>query len=127
MSCFQISKNLHFYQRISLEDYRKSLIDFKISWSLFEKFCNTNNTKILWSTYFEIDSDNFEEISISENFFKIDTDDLDKFLNSKLNLKINKNSLKFRDGHNGELIKEYWYEMFLKEIQERGYLNNEKK
>lgn len=104
---------------ILLEEYYKALIDFKISWNLFEEYCKLNKTKILWSTYDEYDTHNFCNLSISDNFFPIDVNGIHLYLDNKKEIPINKDAFKYRDGHFGTLIKEYWAHEFLKQIENR--------
>lgn len=112
------------YERgtILIDEYYKSLIDFKISWELFERFCQSNGTKILWSTYEQIDSKNFNQLNVGHNFFTIDIENINDYINNKKDFVINKDSFKYRDGHFGSAIKEYWSEMFLNEIKNRGII-----
>lgn len=107
---------------ILLQEYYKTLIDFKISWELFEKFCETNGTKMLWSTYDLIDMHNINFLNIGKNFFSIDTEGVDNYIKNQNNFIITKNSFKLRDGHSGSAIKEYWAKMFENEITNRGII-----
>ncbi len=116
------STNIYQDGIILLEDYYKALLDFKISWELFEKFCQLNGTTILWSTYELIDSKNFEQLSVGNNFFSIDVENINDYINNKKDFVINKDSFQYRDGHFGSAIKEYWAEMFLNEIKDRGMI-----
>lgn len=116
------SINMHENASILLEQYYKSLIDFKISWELFEQFCKLNGTTILWSTYDPVDSKNFDMLNVGKNFFNMNIDNVDVYISKKENFKITKHSFKYRDGHFGSIIKEYWSQMFLNEIKNRGML-----
>lgn len=115
-------KDAHKSNLILLEEYYKLLLDFKISWELFENFCNVNGTKMLWSTYDPFDVKNFNELNIGKNFFSINTNNVASYVANKTNFEINKNSFVYRDGHFGSAIKEYWAEMFLNEIKNRNML-----
>lgn len=107
---------------ILLEDYFKAILDFKISWTLFENFCKSNGTTVLWSTYDSADTHNLQKLDVNSSYFVSNTDEVNSFITTKIDYKIEKDSFRYRDGHYGSLIKEYWSELFLKEIKERDLL-----
>lgn len=110
---------LHEEGIIPVEDYFKSLIDFKVTWKLFENFCESKGTKILWSTYDTYDAYNFEKLNMGGGFFKIDESKINEFISNQQNISVEKDSFTYRDGHFGSFVKMYWAELFLKEIQNR--------
>jgi hypothetical protein len=73
----------------SEEDYNKCLIDFKISWTLFEEFCKANNIKMLWSTWDELDNYNFKIMGTGENYLEItDQEKMNKYFENYISKKI---------------------------------------
>jgi hypothetical protein len=109
---------------IFVEDYMKSLIDFNISWKLFEKFCESNNTKIIWSTWNGTDENNFIKSGITSNYFGMMDSEYDIIIKELSSKKLQKYDLVLRDGHKGTIVKEYWAKRFLDEINKRGGLND---
>lgn len=108
---------------ILVEDYMKSLIDFNISWKLFEKFCESNGTKIIWSSWNNIDEKNFIKTNIVKNYFSMMNDEYDDIIKKLSMKKLEKYDLVLRDGHKGIVVKKYWAKRFLDEIKNRGGLN----
>jgi hypothetical protein len=105
----------------SEEDYNKCLIDFKISWTLFEEFCKANNIKMLWSTWDQLDNDNFKIMGTGENYLEItDQEKMNKYFEnyiSKNKLKVD--DLNRRDDHYGTLYNRYWADIFYKGVRAR--------
>lgn len=111
---------------VTENEYFEKFIDFIISWRLFEKYCEDNNVKLIWSTWFEIDEHNLKIANQSRSFFDMDKNGfLTNFVKVKRpDLKMGKHDLSRRDGHDGILWHEYWLEKFQKEIETRGFLND---
>lgn len=112
---------------LTVEQYMKALIDFIISWKLFEEYCERNGTKILWTTWNGHDAINFINTNFSNNFFNIRNDEkLQEYIKKlRPDGKLIKNDLRLRDGHSGHLITSYWAKEFLSEIYKLGWLRND--
>lgn len=103
------------------EDYKKDLIDFKISWNMFEQYCKSIGVKMLWSTWESLDSINIEFMGGWESFINVaDNESFMKFVNEyyKTN-KIKKDDMKRRDHHYGTVYNKYWAKRFYEEAQSR--------
>jgi len=115
----------------SEKDYMKSIIDFKNAWNLFEQFCETNKIKMLWSTWDELDHQNYKiidsttfdinKIGISKNYIDIANKDKMElyFMEYSKHNKIKKDDFSRRDDHFGTLYNRYWTDCFYKEIKRR--------
>ena len=106
---------------ISPEEYKKDLIDFKVSWNLFEKFCNNLNIKMIWSTWDELDAENIEFMGNWNNFINVTNQkDFLLFIDEyyKTN-KIREDDMKRRDHHYGTVYNKYWAKRFYEEADKR--------
>lgn len=109
------------HDEVSPSEYRKNLIDFKISWNLFEKFCESIGTKMLWSTWESLDNDNLELFGPWNSFIRVsDENEFKTFLQeySKTN-KIKNGDMKRRDGHLGTIHHIFWTDRFYNEAKAR--------
>lgn len=111
---------------VSKNEYFEKLIDFTVSWDLFEKYCEANNVKLLWSTWFEVDEYNLSKINKSKTFFSMNLQSFfSEFVKVKRpNLKLEKHDISRRDGHDGVLWHEYWLEKFKEQIEARELFND---
>ena len=105
----------------SEKDYAKSLIDFKISWNLFEEFCQTNGIKMLWSTWDELDNNNFKTFGFSENYIELaDQEKMQNYFKDYLkNNELKDDDMNRRDDHYGTLYNRYWSDNFYKGVRAR--------
>ena len=107
------------------ERYKKTFIDFVISWRLFEDFCTASGINLLWGTWKDVDNYNIDKLNLFNNFVPLYQDDLlsniDKY---RKDAKLNKLDMNKRDGHHGRLFHEYWANMMLQEATKRGFLND---
>jgi hypothetical protein len=115
----------HNYKPLNKEDYFKQIIDFVQGWKLLEKYCESNGTKIICSTWDTLDQDNFETMKLEKiiNYFKISYDEPFDSLNNLPLLQMEKMKTNKRDGHRGLIYHILWSNAFLKECQKRGWLN----
>lgn len=110
-----------------VDEHKKQFIEFAVGWKIFQGYCNTNNIKILYSTWDNSENNN---LTLYDNHLKNfhsmnDNDELQKFIEKKYpTLKLPKNALKKRDGHRGDIVHEYWKECFIKEIEKRGMFDD---
>lgn len=113
-----------FYQQATEKEYKKAVVDFKISWNLFEKYCELNNVKLLWGTWEYEDSNLYKNLIRSKHYVDLSYDGfMDYVSNNRPDGKLDKFDLSRRDGHAGILQHEYWLSEFKKEISERGWMN----
>ncbi len=105
----------------SEKEYARSLIDFKISWNLFEEFCKINNINMLWSTWDELDNVNYKTIGVGNNYIEIaDQDKMQLYFEEYLkNNKLKDDDMNRRDDHYGTLYNRYWSDNFYKAIKAR--------
>jgi hypothetical protein len=115
----------HNYKALNKEDYFKQIIDFVQAWKLFEKYCESNGTKIICSTWDILDQENFETIKLEKiiNYFKLPYDETVDYLNNLSLLQMKEKKINKRDGHRGLIYHIIWSNAFLKECQKRGWLN----
>lgn len=108
---------------LTLTEHRKCFVDFVIGWKLFEKYCESIGTKMLWASWDHTENENYKSVNISKNYVDVSAEELMKFIRAKRpDGKIGKFDLNRRDGHAGILINEYWADVFNKEIKDRGWL-----
>jgi hypothetical protein len=109
----------------SKEEHRKLWIDFVMGWKLFELYCESNNVKLIWSSWDYMENDNLEKTGKHFNgFFSIkDTDVLNYFKEARPDGKRLKYDVDRRDGHNGIIEHACYSKLFLNNIKERGWLN----
>lgn len=107
-------------------EHMKMLIDFTISWELFEKYCESIGTKVLWSTWDFEENPNLSFFNQHKNFFKINPSaDFDNHIKAnRPDGKLEKDDLDRRDGHSGKLFHMFWKESFMNEIEKRGMFND---
>jgi hypothetical protein len=108
---------------LTLEEHRKCFVDFSIGWKLFEKYCESIGTKMLWASWDYMENTNYKLANISKNYIDMSSDDLMVFIREQRpDGKMGKYDLSRRDGHAGILINKYWARTFEKEIKNRGWL-----
>jgi hypothetical protein len=108
---------------LTLDEHRKSFVDFAIGWRLFEKYCASIGTKMLWASWDYTENENYRLANISKNYIDLSAENLMSFIREKRpDGKMGKFDLNRRDGHSGILINEYWADAFNKEIKDRGWL-----
>jgi hypothetical protein len=108
----------------SKEEHKRSFIDFSISWKLFERYCESVGTKMLWSSWDYNENNNYELANISNNYISLNEDGLMSYIASnRPDGKMKQFDISRRDGHAGVIINEYWADEFRKEIGKRGWLN----
>jgi hypothetical protein len=108
-------------QIINVKTYMEKMIHFVNAWNLFEDFCISNNVKLIFSTWNDQDSINFKKMNLSQNFFEITRTELqDYIIKQRPNGKLEKNDLKFRDGHSGKLTNKFRFTKFLEQVRKRN-------
>lgn len=109
---------------LSIEEHRKLFMDFTVGWKLFEKYCEANGVKMLWSSWDYLENINYKNFNAFDNYIHMTIEDLSNFIaDVRPDGKLNKDDLKRRDGHDGVLSHQFWNEIFLQEIKKRGWLN----
>ncbi len=112
---------------IDEDEHKRQFMEFAVGWKIFQNYCKSNNIKILYSTWDTIENNNLIIYDDQfRNFHPVSRDyGLQKFIEEKYpTLRVPRNRLKKRDGHNGDVVHEYWKECFMKEIQIRGLFND---
>ena len=109
-SGFLNKKNL-----ISIEDQKNDLMDFMISWKVFEKYCDSKNINLLVSSWDLAELENICFMRQNKSVFKMNEEDARNFLiKNKKTL-----SLEKRDKHKGRSFHEWWAYEFEKESEKR--------
>lgn len=100
---------------ISIEDQKNDLMDFMISWKVFEKYCDSKNINLLVSSWDLAELENICFMRQNKSVFKMNEEDANNFLiKNKKTL-----SLEKRDGHKGRSFHEWWAYEFEKESEKR--------
>jgi len=100
---------------ISIEDQKNDLMDFMISWKVFEKYCDSKNINLLVSSWDLAELENICFMRQNKSVFKMNEEDASNFLiKNKKTL-----SLEKRDGHKGRSFHEWWAYEFEKESEKR--------
>lgn len=89
------------------ENFMNAIINFIPFMKLFESYCDTNNIKIIWSTWSIIEGKTFSMLGNFKYFFEID-------YSLKTNVDIS-NQIR-RDGHQGSYYHDLWAQNFLERI-----------
>ena len=107
------------------ERYKKAFVDFVSTWKLFEDFCIEANIKLVWGSWYAVDSYNFNNLNLFKNFvFLFQSDMLDNIDQYRKDAKLLPNDMNKRDGHHGRLYHEYWADKMLKEARAKGFLDD---
>jgi hypothetical protein len=108
---------------MTVEEHRKAFIDFCAGWTLFEKFCESNNVKLLWGTWDEDENINHKLANISQNYIHFSREEfLDYLTEVRPDGVLKKHDVERRDGHLGILNHEYWRNKFLEEMRRRHWV-----
>lgn len=121
-----LGRNANTEDNLPRDKYFTEFINFTIAWQLFEKFCESKQIKLIWTTWEHIDSINITNFNTFKSFFPMDPDECMKYIKDVYQMnngKIGKNDISKRDGHSGTLINEYWSIKFENKIKELGWLN----
>jgi hypothetical protein len=103
------------YSLISIDEQKNDLIDFMISWKVFEKYCDAKKIKLLVSSWDTIELENICLAGQNKSVFKMNEEDAKNFfMKRKDNL-----SLEKRDKHKGRSFHEWWAHEFEKEAEKR--------
>ena len=100
---------------ISIKDQKNDLMDFMISWKVFEKYCDSKNINLLVSSWDLAELENICFMGQNTSVFKMNEEDARNFLiKNKKTL-----SLEKRDKHKGRSFHEWWAHEFEKESEKR--------
>ena len=107
-------------------EHKRFLIDFIAGWKLFVEYCNSNNVKLIWSTWDYGDNQNFllfnepgKYLSINDNEYSQDF-----ILQQRPDGKLLDGDLSRRDGHSGRLKHLFWKTHFEQEINRLELFND---
>lgn len=118
-SFFHWDRDNNSYNNILTEkQHREVFVNFSRSWKLFERFCESVGTKLIWSSWNYMENDNFINANIFPGFFPLDEKEFDIFfLKVRPDAKLkNKHDLLRRDNHYGIVWHEWWAEEFYNQI-----------
>ena len=94
-------------QEFTNQEHKRCFIDFSISWKLFEKYCESIGTKILWSSWDLNENNNYRLANISNNYIHLQESELLGYIaDQRPDGKLNEYDLYRRDGHSGILVNE---------------------
>lgn len=114
---------LYIERPLSIGEHRKCFIDFAVSWQLFEKYCQSVGTKILWASWDYEENKNYKFANLTKNYIDLDDEQFIEFIKKERpDGRLGQYDLSRRDGHAGILINEYWASRFYEEIKNRGWL-----
>ena len=107
---------------LSNSEYFESLMNFVIGWRFFIDYCNLNNIKILWSTWYYNDLENLKTLNmLDSSYVSMDIDSQVDYIATQYQSGWQKteHDLRKRDGHAGTLINMYYADCFLKAAKEK--------
>jgi hypothetical protein len=109
---------------MSPQEHRDRFISFCSGWKLFEKFCETNNIKLIWGSWDYPENKNYELFSFSKSYINLSNEGLMGYIEEvRPEGILNQYDIERRDGHLGILHHEYWHKEILNSIKEKGWLN----
>lgn len=106
----------------TVEEHRKNYPIFLTSWILFVEYCKSLNIKLLWTTWDELDGLNIKVSGYFDDSFFLLKQNLSKDIFEITNGAAKESDIRARDGHPGRAIQAIWANIFVKEIQDRGWL-----
>jgi hypothetical protein len=107
---------------MTMDEHRRSIIDFYLGWRMLIEICRTNNVKLLWSTWDYSEYGNYNFFDSSNTIVELSSHAFQNyFIDKRPDGKEQKHDIQRRDGHHGILYHEYWYESFMNEIEKRGW------
>lgn len=109
------------------DEHKKQFMEFLVGWKMLINYCKTNNIKILYSTWDLRENNNiklWDQVN-DKLFIDMSYEKLIKFIESKYpDMNVPKNILTKRDGHSGDIKHEYWKNVFIEAIEERGLFDD---
>ena len=107
--------NIIVREKLKIEQQRNLLINFCLTMKIFEEYCSSNNIKLVWSTWDQYDSENYNNLKMFNNFIVLQNQ-YNYIKNNKeffiKNIEHRKDWLRKRDGHQGYLNHLVWSEGF---------------
>lgn len=101
--------------------YKKAIVDFFAGWGVFEKYLESINVKLLWSTWARMDAKHYQTYyEDNGSFFYMHQDELEHFVLE--NSSGAKSDLVKRDGHDGPVVNKFWSKKFIEQAESRGML-----
>jgi hypothetical protein len=103
---------------LTVKAHREYFINFCIGVKFFEEYCKEAGIKLYWTTWNDLENDNFALANCFQNLFLVnEKNEFENFIEkNRPGLKLNKYDLNRRDGHHGVLYHQYWAEKFLEKI-----------
>jgi hypothetical protein len=91
------------------ENFMNAIINFVPFMKLFESYCDSNNIKLIWSTWSSLEGKVFAIINTFKHFFEIDY---------SIPTLVDKSNQIRRDGHQGAYYHDLWAQNFLNRIKD---------
>lgn len=122
--CTPFYKSMSDSEKIeNIRMHRESFPSWVIAMELFVAYCESIGTKLLWTTWHEVESENIMNLSIfSDTFFPTRTVAGEYLISERPDLKLERDDIRMRDGHPGALAQSQWAKAFIKEIKERDWI-----
>lgn len=116
------------YEESDLQMHRVHFPVFLTAMMLFQEYCNSIGTKLLWTTWHYIESINIHCSSLfTETFFYLKpvsaTDLAQNVIKNGLTLK--HDDISFRDRHPGRLLQNDWAEQYYDQLAKRGWIEHD--
>ena len=106
-----------------LEDHHSVFPDWVAAMSMFTAYCDSVGTKLLWTTWDEIENKNIENSKFFENnFFKNYVLNQENIKLMRPNGKTSQEDSSFRDGHPGRIAQELWAKAFKDELIKKNWI-----
>jgi len=105
--------------------HKENFLNWAVAWNLFIKYCESIGTKILWSTWDLWENQNIIDLGFFGNTY-ITIPEPSKDLINEIcpQGKCEDGAISVRDGHDGFLSQNNWYNGFRKELSRKGWIND---
>jgi hypothetical protein len=112
-------------KQLTVQEHRKSFIDFVAGWKVFEKLCKDNGVKLLWCSWDTEENKNYLNSNFSKTYFHTTNEEMLYFISKERpDGKMEKYDMERRDGHSGILFHKYWTSKFMEKIREESFFND---
>lgn len=103
------------------KEYLEDFVFFLINWKTFSELCKSKNTKLIFSTWDSLDSNNLKPAPFDE-FFELDRNKLEKYFDEYYEThQVRKDDHRKRDGHGGRIFHSFYAKEFYEQYKKRGF------
>jgi hypothetical protein len=111
-------KNYFSEKPLSVDEHRKLFINFVAGWKMFERLCEDNGVKLLWTSWDQEENKNYLSSDFSKNYIHLSNEEFLQFIKEERpDGKMEEHDIKRRDGHDGILFHNYWLSKFIERLK----------